>query len=145
LSPGLPLWVGPGQQVRRVLRGGAFNNEERNVRCAARNRNNPNNWNRNNGFRLVASHDFPGRPEMPGGVQALCPLCRAEARKTAWLGPGRAPSESEGPGEYGLGSRKATPGDAPWVRPWGIPGWAYRIGSADSPGDKVAGLRSSAP
>jgi hypothetical protein len=35
-----------------VLRGGAFNNEDRNVRCAYRNRNNPNNWNRNIGFRL---------------------------------------------------------------------------------------------
>jgi hypothetical protein len=36
-----------------VLRGGAFNNNEENVRCACRNRNNPNNHNRNNGFRLV--------------------------------------------------------------------------------------------
>ena len=44
--------------MRRVLRGGAFNNEARNVRCAYRNMNNPNNhWN-NNGFRVVASHDF---------------------------------------------------------------------------------------
>jgi len=64
---GLPLWVGPGQQVRRVLRGGAFNNEDRNVRCAARNRNNPNNWNRNNGFRLVASHDFRDGRKCPVG------------------------------------------------------------------------------
>ena len=37
----------------RVLRGGSFNNNRRNVRCAARNRNNPNNRNRNNGFRLA--------------------------------------------------------------------------------------------
>jgi hypothetical protein len=40
-----------------VLRGGAFNNNERNVRCACRNRNNPNNRNNNIGFRVaVASH-----------------------------------------------------------------------------------------
>ncbi|MBE2233802.1 MAG: hypothetical protein IAE85_09940 [Anaerolinea sp.] len=40
-----------------MLRGGSFNNNARNVRCAVRNRNNPNNRNRNNGFRVVvASH-----------------------------------------------------------------------------------------
>ena len=51
------LCAGPGRKVRRVLRGGAFNNEARNVRCAYRNRNNPNNRNNNIGFRLVsASH-----------------------------------------------------------------------------------------
>ena len=51
-----------------MLRGGAFNNNERNVRCAYRNRNNPDNRNRNNGFRVVVSHDFQRFPEMPGGV-----------------------------------------------------------------------------
>ncbi|MGH7494139.1 MAG: SUMF1/EgtB/PvdO family nonheme iron enzyme [bacterium] len=40
--------------TRRVLRGGAFNNDNRNVRCAYRNRNNPNNQNRNIGFRVAA-------------------------------------------------------------------------------------------
>ena len=58
--------------MARVLRGGAFNNEARNVRCAVRNRNNPNNRNRNNGFRLVsASHIVPlhRRPEIPGGYR----------------------------------------------------------------------------
>jgi hypothetical protein len=42
----------------RVVRGGAFNNNARNVRCAYRNRNNPNNRNRNNGFRVVVVHSF---------------------------------------------------------------------------------------
>ena len=46
---------GQSQSHRWVLRGGAFNNNERNVRCAYRNRNNPNNRNRNIGFRLVVS------------------------------------------------------------------------------------------
>ena len=45
-----------GDEVRRVLRGGAFNNNRNNARCAYRNRNNPNDdWN-NNGFRIVVSH-----------------------------------------------------------------------------------------
>jgi formylglycine-generating enzyme required for sulfatase activity len=38
-----------------VVRGGAFNNNERNVRCAYRNRNNPNNRNDNIGFRVVVA------------------------------------------------------------------------------------------
>ncbi|MEW6241234.1 MAG: SUMF1/EgtB/PvdO family nonheme iron enzyme [Chloroflexota bacterium] len=37
----------------RVLRGGSYNNEDRNLRCAIRNRNNPNNRNNNLGFRVV--------------------------------------------------------------------------------------------
>jgi hypothetical protein len=60
---------------RRVLRGGAFNNNENNVRCANRNRNNPNNRNNNIGFRVVASTFFKFRhlswPEPPGGVLPL--------------------------------------------------------------------------
>jgi hypothetical protein len=36
-----------------VWRGGAFNNNDRNVRCAYRNHNNPNNWNNNLGFRVA--------------------------------------------------------------------------------------------
>lgn len=40
-------------QVHRVVRGGAFNNNHRNARCAYRNKNNPNNRNNNIGFRVV--------------------------------------------------------------------------------------------
>jgi len=40
----------------RVLRGGSWNNDRNNARCANRNRNNPNNWNNNVGLRLVVSH-----------------------------------------------------------------------------------------
>lgn len=42
----------------RVVRGGSFNNNQDNARCAYRNRNNPNNRNRNNGFRVVVAHIF---------------------------------------------------------------------------------------
>jgi len=51
-----------------VLRGGSFNNNRNNARCAYRNRNNPNNRNTNSGFRVVVvSHDFLSVPEMPPG------------------------------------------------------------------------------
>ena len=39
--------------MARVLRGGAFNNNDVNLRCAYRNNNNPNNRNDNIGFRVV--------------------------------------------------------------------------------------------
>lgn len=52
-----------------MLRGGAFNNNENNVRCANRNRNNnPDNANDNNGFRVVLSTFFEP-PEMPGALR----------------------------------------------------------------------------
>ena len=53
---------------RRVLRGGAFNNNQRNARCAYRNHNNPNNRNRNNGFRVVAAHFSFGAVWLAGNV-----------------------------------------------------------------------------
>ena len=41
---------------RRVLRGGSFDNNDRNARCAYRNHNPINNLNINRGFRVVASY-----------------------------------------------------------------------------------------
>jgi hypothetical protein len=41
-----------------VLRGGSYINNHRNVRCSARNRNNPNNMNDNIGFRVALSTFF---------------------------------------------------------------------------------------
>jgi formylglycine-generating enzyme required for sulfatase activity len=54
----MPLMRGRANS-HRVVRGGAFNNNERNVRCAYRNNRNPNNFNRNNGLRVVVAHVFP--------------------------------------------------------------------------------------
>jgi hypothetical protein len=53
---GLPVGLPGG--VRRVLRGGSFNNDPHNLRCAYRNDNHPANRNNNIGLRLccVASH-----------------------------------------------------------------------------------------
>ncbi|MGH7493049.1 MAG: SUMF1/EgtB/PvdO family nonheme iron enzyme [bacterium] len=43
----------------RALRGGSWNNNTDNLRCAARNNNHPdNNWN-NNGFRVVRAQSCP--------------------------------------------------------------------------------------
>jgi len=47
-----------------VVRGGSWNNNRNNGRCAVRNRNNPDNSNNNNGFRCV-SHAFLRMPAMP--------------------------------------------------------------------------------
>jgi len=38
-----------------VVRGGSWINNTRRARCAYRNRNNPDNWNNNQGFRVVVS------------------------------------------------------------------------------------------
>jgi len=46
----------------RVVRGGAFANNQNNVRCAVRNRNTPDNRNNNVGFRLVLSTFFQSGP-----------------------------------------------------------------------------------
>ena len=45
--------MGPGSGA---VRGGSWNNNHRNARCAYRNRNVPDNFNNNIGFRVV-SHD----------------------------------------------------------------------------------------
>jgi hypothetical protein len=68
--------VGRAGKRLRVLRGGSFNNNPRNARCAYRNYNHPNNdWN-NNGFRVVvvASHT----PRVDGRGARTAPLPRPE-------------------------------------------------------------------
>jgi len=58
--PGIPM--GPGRRRPWVVRGGSWNNNQRNARCAYRNRNIPDNWNNNLGFRVVVSIALcPGR------------------------------------------------------------------------------------
>jgi len=62
-----------------VLRGGAYNNQDDNVRAAARNDNNPNNWNDNIGFRLAVSTFFTGTL-CPCQNYPAAPGFRAEAK-----------------------------------------------------------------
>jgi hypothetical protein len=67
--------LGWGQtQTARVVRGGAFNNNERNVRAANRNDNDPDNRNNNIGFRVVVS-----RSSFAGSVRRMNVL-RIEAK-----------------------------------------------------------------
>jgi len=49
-DPGIEAWTAP---CRRVLRGGSWNNNPRNLRSANRNRNTTDNRNNNNGFRVA--------------------------------------------------------------------------------------------
>jgi len=85
-------WRGQAR-THRVVRGGAFNNNTRNVRAAYRINDHPDNRNRNIGFRVVVSTFFSRRH---------CPLAvtsclRAEAKNggaCSWPCPAVA-----GPGE----------------------------------------------
>ena len=59
------IWrVGQGESALQTtgassfVRGGAFNNNQNNARCAYRNRNQPDNRNNNIGFRVCVSTDL---------------------------------------------------------------------------------------
>ncbi len=70
-----------------ILRGGSWNNNSINCRSANRNRNNPENTNNNNGFRVVCA---PAHTEArsakvrtggrSGSVPATCRRCRSKRR-----------------------------------------------------------------
>ncbi|MCE7903998.1 MAG: hypothetical protein DYH20_15565 [Gammaproteobacteria bacterium PRO9] len=103
--PSLVLVLRGQAQTTRVLRGGSFNNTADNVRCAARNRNNPNNRNRNIGFRVVVATLLDCQ-ESTGGVRPSGPR-----REMAEPVPGRAP--------FGTWGRANNAGSAPWALPLG--------------------------
>jgi len=71
-----------------VVRGGSFNNNANNVRCAVRNNNNPDNRNDNNGFRVVVSHGFLRTPLRKEGyahqqpVAVTASTARFESRRS---------------------------------------------------------------
>ncbi|MEA3337259.1 MAG: SUMF1/EgtB/PvdO family nonheme iron enzyme [Chloroflexota bacterium] len=75
----------------RVLRGGSWNNEIHNARCAVRNRNIPTNMNNNSGLRVVCAH-----LSAPAGNAVRQPLSAAGSRghKERWcsLFPAEVPS-----------------------------------------------------
>jgi hypothetical protein len=69
------------------LRGGSWNNNQDNARCAYRNNNNPHNRNNNVGFRVAESFFLKivcveCEPEMPGGVERDAAQPRLHGRKT---------------------------------------------------------------
>lgn len=66
----------------RVLRGGAYNNNENNLRGAYRNNNRPNNRNNNIGFRVVR-HGFRAAGILCPAVQHSAPATACAARVRA--------------------------------------------------------------
>ena len=72
----------------RVLRGGSFDNDTRNLRAANRNRNVPGNRNSNIGFRCV--RDVEGRRADASAASAAVVTAAAGVRT---LLPDRAPGE----------------------------------------------------
>lgn len=58
------MYEGRIQEQARVVRGGSWNNNRNNARCSYRNRNEPDNFNNNIGFRVVCSTSLLVLPEM---------------------------------------------------------------------------------
>jgi len=81
----------PSQAVWEVVRGGAWNNNPDNARCAYRNRNQPDNRNNNLGFRVVlrSAHVLPplllvspgGKTTRSGPLAGRVPEMRADPRE----------------------------------------------------------------
>jgi hypothetical protein len=68
-----------------VLRGGAWNNNQNNARCAYRNRNNPNNRNNNLGFRVVFSPHLFVLCQKCGAVMNCVAEAFEDGRTMSWL------------------------------------------------------------
>lgn len=94
------------QKQHRVVRGGAFNNNERALRCAYRNNRNPNNRNDNQGFRVVLSTFFvaDARIAMWGNLHR-----RGEKWRNRFLAAPRCASADQR-------GRAHSNGPTPWAR-----------------------------
>ena len=87
--PGLRRAAGAAESCR-VLRGGSFNNNERNARAAYRNRNNPNNHNWNSGFRVCVAAHFSHRARAARRKCRPAMARRPRHREKARPAPGRS-------------------------------------------------------
>jgi len=79
--------VGPRSELSlRVLRGGSWNNNPRNLRVSYRNRNNRDNRNDNNGFRCAREVGLASAPAWAAGAAAVTAAAGAPRPR-----PGRGP------------------------------------------------------
>ncbi len=102
-------WVRAASGERRVLRGGSWNNNGRNVRSAQRNHNTPDNRNDNIGFRLARAQCDTG----------WCRTDQARIRSVAVLWPPR--QKAKGPRYVGRAvdvARRLAGGPLLLVRSW---------------------------
>ena len=107
--------------ANRVLRGGSWNNNGRNVRSANRNRNEPDNRNNNIGFRLALGQTGSGQsaaPRPPGqppaerrGGQGGRGAAEKSSPDEAKRNPGQS-EQSVGPKSEGLLDRLKS-----WIKP----------------------------
>lgn len=87
--------------VKRVLRGGSWNNNARNVRCACRNQNQPDNRNDNIGFRPARAHDWTGQSEPEQTAVPARPLAVAKQNGPRCVSsPGWIPRETPSVGRF---------------------------------------------
>ena len=95
----------------RAIRGGSWNNNARNVRCACRNQNSPRNSNNNLGFRLVRAHDRPGWAvlnRLASGPAADAAVGKNEMAAGVLVEVGGCPFERSPDGFFSLSKSKAT-------------------------------------
>ena len=89
----------------RVVRGGSWNNNARNVRAAYRNTNDPDNRNNDLGFRLARAHLPAGWPVAdPAGIQPVIPGVARASR-----GPGGSENRKGTGARVGRRSRGERP------------------------------------
>ena len=115
----LLLIAGACPTVHRVLRGGSFNNNHRNARCAYRNRNNPNNRNNNIGFRVVVRSTLI--PSVGLGIRMTCGTPEMRCGLITRTLPPRQKEERRGTSlaESTITVDRANNNSpAPWVDPW---------------------------
>lgn len=89
----------------RVIRGGSWNSNARNVRAANRNANLPENRNANLGFRLAREQERVGGPAPDPSCAASGPPWAGESQAGAGVGVGAAdaPSKPRRQSTYGRG------------------------------------------
>jgi len=110
---------------RRVLRGGSWNNNTNNLRCANRNNNEPTNTNNNIGFRCAQDTPWLFRYfATKCQSRCACQLCWLSHRACVWNVQGFVPALGATSTEYKTSQRRVVSLSAE-PRSWGI--WSAMI------------------